>query len=100
MSNGMEAKELELDGRKYKAYISPDEQNGAYIIIGPPETLMETLGLPEPLATRLHNILYDRGILKYADAVKPRALVGALMDALQIDAQLLAEAYLKLESET
>lgn len=99
MSN-MEAQELVLEGRKYKALVSPDEQQGAFIIIGPPEGLMEELGLQEPFATRLHNILYDRGILSYADAVKPKALLGALQDAYNIDIQKIVEEFHNFEKVT
>jgi hypothetical protein len=82
-------------GRLYKAYQDGD----VLITIGPPEGLVDSLGLPEPFATTLHNILYNRGIFTYADASKPRALVGALQEALSLDSQRLAEAFSKFEKE-
>lgn len=97
----MEVQEIVLEGRKYKALVSPDEQQGAYIIIGPPEGITDSLNLPEPFATRLHNILYDRGILSAKDASKkPREIQGALQDALMVDVQKLVEEFFKYDKET
>lgn len=96
----MKQQELELKGRKYKALVSPDEQEGAYVIEGPPEGLVDELGLPEPQATRLHNILYERGILTAKDASKPNAILGALQEALQVDAQKIVETFFRYETET
>ena len=80
-------------GRKYSAF-----QNGEqYIIKGPPEGLVDSLGLPEPLATNLHNTLYARGVLSLADAMRGANVVGALQEALQLDAQRITEAYFKFE---
>lgn len=95
----MEIKEIILDGRKYKAYVSPDEQEGAFIIIGPPEFLVDSLKLPKPFSTKLHNILYDRGIFKYEDACKKNVLVGVLQELYSVDAQVLLEEFLNYERE-
>lgn len=84
-----------VTGRLYKAL-----QDGDSVIpIGPPEGLVDALELPEPFATTLHNILYARGILTYADATKPKALIGALQEALTLDAQKLAEVFSRFEKE-
>lgn len=96
----MEAKEIELNGRKYKALVSPDEQQGAYVVLGPPEGLVDELGLSEPLATRLHNILYERGILTAKDATQRNAVLGALQEALQVDAQKIVETFFRFSTET
>ena len=97
----MEAKEIEIDGRKYMAFVSPDEQNGAYVVIGPPDGLMESLGVPEPFATTLHNILFDRKLFTYKDIVANQKIaVGALQEALNIDAQKLVQAYFTFGTET
>lgn len=93
----MELQEIVQYGRKYKAYVSPDEQAGAFVVVGPPEGLVDALGLPEPFATNLHNILYERSIFTYGDAAKKNAILGALQAALQIDAQKLTEEFLKYE---
>ena len=92
-------KEIELNGRKYLAHVSPDEQQGAFVIVGPPEGLVDELGLPEPLATRLHNILYDRKIFTFRDVSKPNVAQGVLQDALQFDTQKLVEAFSNYEKE-
>ncbi len=97
----MNVQEIELDGRKYRAYVSPDEQQGAYIVVGPPEGLVDALGLPEPFASRLHNCLYARGILTANDArMKPKEIAGALQEALSVDVQLLVEEFFKSNKET
>ena len=82
-------------GRLYKALKDFDK----LIIIGPPEGLVDSLNLPEPFATTLHNILYARGIFTHTDASKPKILLGALQEALSLDVQRLAEAFLKFEKE-
>lgn len=93
----MEVTELVIDGRKYKA-LADKSQNA--IPLGPPEGLVDDLGLPEPFATTLHNVLYARGILSYRDVVaKPRELQGALQEALSLDVQKLTEAYFKYSQE-
>ena len=96
----MEAKEIELEGKKYQAYVASDEPPGAYIIIGPPEGLTEYLELPEPFATTLHNILYSRGLYNYkAITANQKVAIGALQEALAIDVQKLVQAYFHLENE-
>ena len=88
----MERKTITENGRKYEALIQDDMQ----IIIGPPEGLVDELGLPEPLATRLHNILHARGYFSYKNLDKH--LIGALQEALLVDVQTLAEKYSCLNS--
>lgn len=83
-------------GRKYKAYSSGDE----VLIIGPPEGLVDELELPEPFATRLHNIMFARGFISYADVAKANSnLMGALQEALSIDVQRLNEVFFRHEKE-
>lgn len=96
----MEAKAIVLDGRKYMAYVSPDEQSGAHVIIGPPEGLVDAMGLPEPFASNLHNILFDRRLFTYKDiAASQKIAFGVLQEAMAIDVQKLVEAYLNYEKE-
>lgn len=96
----MEAKEIVLDGRKYMAYMSPDEQQGAHVIIGPPEGLVDYLGLPEPFATTLHNTLFARGLYNYkAIAANQKVAVGVLQEVLAMDAQRLVQAFFHFETE-
>ena len=96
----MQPQEVILDGRKYQAYVSPDEQQGAYIIIGPPEGLVDEFGLDSERATKLHNILYDRGIYTYADAIRKGVLAGVLQELFSMDVQLITDAFSRHEQET
>lgn len=95
----MEPQEIEIEGRKYKAYVSPDEQSGAYVVIGPPEGLVDSLGLPVETATRLHNILYTRGIFTFKEASGRNILFGVLQELYELDAQLLLEKFKNFEKE-
>lgn len=81
-----------IGGRKYSALT-----DGTNVIIeGPPEGLVDEIGMTEPTATNLHNALFTRGLFRYEDIVKrPRELQGALQEALQIDIQKLSEAYFR-----
>lgn len=82
-------------GRHYRAFSNGE---GQVIIIGPPESLVDELGLPEPFATNLHNILYARGIYNYAAANKAqKEMVGALQEALQLDSQKLMEMFFRFD---
>ena len=90
----MEITELVIGGRKYRAMT--DGENS--IPIGPPEGLVDDLGLPEPFATALHNKLYERGLFTYRDVVShPKDLQGALQEVLKLDVQRLQEAYFKYQ---
>lgn len=83
-------------GRKYQAIMDGDLR----IILGPPEGMVDELNFPEPFATNLHNVLYDRGLLNYAAVQKnPKSLLGALMEALAIDQQKLTEAFYRFGIE-
>ena len=93
-------KEIVLNGRKYLADVSPDEQEGAFVIIGPPDGLVDDLGLPEPFATNLHNVLYNRRVFTYRDVSKPGVAQGAIQEVLDIDVQRLAEAFANIERES
>jgi hypothetical protein len=94
-------KEIVLSGRKYLAHVSPDDQNNSgYVIIGPPEGIVDELGLPEPFATNLHNVLYNRHIFTYHDIANMRVAFGVLQEALSIDAQRLAETFARFETDS
>lgn len=84
------------NGRKYEVMASGELS----IIIGPPEGLVDMLGLPEPFATRLHNVLHQRGILTYQIAAqRARELQGAYQEALMIGVQELLAAFFQYENE-
>lgn len=83
-------------GRKYQALRDGD----GLIVLGPPEGLVDSLGLPEPFATTLHNILFRRSIFNAAAVSKnPNQLIGALQEAYRLDVQKLTEAYVNYEKE-
>lgn len=85
-----------LNGRLYEAMQDGDQR----MIIGPPEGLVEALNLPEPFATNLHNVLYRRKLFTYKDVTaNHRTLIGALQEALSLDAQILTEAFYNFEKE-
>lgn len=90
-------------GRKYLAIVDdeiPDDQAYLGIPVGPPD-VVDVLGLPEPFATRLHNILFDRELFSLADVQRQRgALQGALQAALRVDIQLLHNAYVEISKGT
>lgn len=96
----MNVAEVILDGRKYRAYVSNETTSGTHVIIGPPEFLVDSLGLPLETATRLHNILYDRGIMKYEDAAKRGVLPGVMQELFALDAQLLLEKFNEFQKES
>jgi hypothetical protein len=84
------------NGRKYEVMASGELS----IIIGPPEGLVDMLGLPEPFATRLHNILHQRGILNYQIAAqRAKELQGAYQEALLVETQALLAAFFQYEKE-
>lgn len=95
----MDKKEIEINERKYLALVSPDEQQGAFVVIGPPEGLVDELGIPEPQATRLHNILYDRKIFKFQDVARPNVAIGVIQELYAVDAQKLVEMFMNFEKE-
>lgn len=96
----MQEKEIILFGRKYIAKFSPeDDTPGAYVIVGPPEGLVDDLGYSEPFATTLHNILYDRRLFTYEDISKKGAAVGAIQEAVQAEAYRLVEAFAQVHRE-
>lgn len=92
----MTRKTVTIKNRNYEAWVEGKQK----IIIGPPEDLVDDLGFPEPFATRLHNILHARGFLNYSDVSKrSKELIGALQEALLVDAQLLAQKYFEMSQE-
>lgn len=87
--------DMERDGRKYKAIVpeGSDPTTWKYgVVVGPPE--LSALGLPPEQEVRLHNELYNRGLITGNDVRRNMSsVVGALMAALHVDAQLIAQAY-------
>lgn len=89
-------------GRKFRVELPEgvlDEDAQLGVPIGPPD-VVDVLELPEPVATRLHNQLFDRQLwgMKELRRNTP-ALEAALKKALRIDVQLLHQAYTEYEKE-
>lgn len=64
----------------------------AGVVLGPPD--LTSLNLTEELTTRLHNELFNRGIIRRSDARRQRPEVhAALMSALRIDADRIVALY-------
>lgn len=83
-------------GRQYEIIAEGELQ----IIVGPPVGLVDTLGLPEPIATNLHNALFRRKLYNYTAINKsPDSLRGALMETLMLDVQRLSEEFFKYENQ-
>ena len=87
-------------GRKYRVLLpddAPDEQAPVGIPVGPPD-VVDDLGLPPETATRLHNALFRHGLWNAAIAAKnANLLMQAVLSTFKIDAQVLQEAFYKLE---
>jgi len=85
-------------GRKYKMRLpegANDKDAHMGILIGPPE-VVDYLGYPEPLATRIHNLLFDRGLFTVEDVRKqPQSLQSVLRAAFQVDIHILHDAFVK-----
>jgi len=89
-----------VDRATERKYMVLRDERGNDIVIGPPEGLVDSLKLPEPFATTLHNVLYARGLYNSAEVAKnPRVLIGALQEAMNLDVQRLTEAFLNYEKE-
>lgn len=87
----------DAQGRLYEALQS---EGGAIIIKGPPEGLVDSLGLPEPFATNLHNAMYHRRLYNWAAVQKSgNSLNGALQEAYRLDIQRLMDAIYRFETE-
>ena len=82
-------------GRHYKVLVpdgAPIDTWSRGIVIGPPDT--DSLGLSEEVSTRLHNELFNRGIITAADANTRRLDVqSALQYAMRVDAQSIINLY-------
>ena len=83
-------------GRKYRTKLpdeAPMEEAPMGMPVGPPD-VVDYIGLPEPLATRLHNLLHERELFTIDDVRKrPRVLFGVLQSALKVDVNILMEGY-------
>lgn len=95
-----------IDGRKYKVIRSTESISpGAYITVGPPEGIVDSfwtsrgLPVPEPFATNLHNILFERGLFTFRDIAARGVAAGVIQEAVQMDAQILVDMFKQFEME-
>lgn len=82
-------------GRKTRVLLpddAPDSNAPMGIVIGPPD--LSSLKLPKEIEIRLHNNLYDRGILTKEQAVSRRLEVfAAWQHALRVDVGAIVDLY-------
>jgi hypothetical protein len=87
-------------GRNFRVMLpddAPDDEAPMGIPIGPPD-VVDHLGLPEPLATRLHNLLHERGLFDVRTLRKRgNVLQGVWQTALRVDVNRLHQAFLESE---
>lgn len=87
-------------GRQYRVLLPagvPESEIDKGIPVGPPD-VVDSLGLPEPLATRIHNKLFEKQIWNATEARKqPNVLQGILRSALMLDVHRLMEAFVDLD---
>lgn len=83
-------------GRKYLVKLPEgmgDDEAELGIPVGPPD-IVDALSLPDEIATRLHNELFNRKLFDLDTVTKnPRALSAALQAAYRLDVQTLHEAF-------
>lgn len=89
-------------GRKYRARLPdgvPDSEAPKGVPVGPPD-IVDFLEWPEPLATRLHNALFDHELWDVHVVRKnPKLLFGMLQRVLKVDVAILMEAFRNLETD-
>jgi hypothetical protein len=94
---------MDQRGRMYRSVIpdgAPDSEAPLGMILGPPD-VADYVGLPEPIATRLHNILHKKGLFSMKEVKRDsNALFSALQLALRVDVHMLMDAYVKAGIET
>lgn len=82
-------------GRKWLVLLpdgAPDSDARMGVPVGPPP--LEALGLPEEIEVRLHNQLFDRGLIRRRDLRRRmQDVVGALQAALRVSANRIAALY-------
>jgi uncharacterized membrane protein len=90
-------------GRKYLVLVENNESDEMLqygIKVGPPEDIVDELGLPEDKATELHNQLYNRKLWSMKEVNRnPKAIFAALQAVFRVNQQMIVNAYLKYEQE-
>jgi len=99
----IEVEYMDDRGRKFAVKVDNAEAEEMYkygIPVGPPD-IVDGLGLPEEIATRLHNELFQRKLWTEKDVSRnPKAVFAALQAALRVNQQKIMTAYHDYEKET
>lgn len=86
---------IDRQGRKTVRTVpdaAPEATWAGGVIIGPPD--LSELELSQEVTTRLHNELYNRGIIRRGDARARRPEVhAALMAALRVDSERIIQLF-------
>lgn len=88
------------DGRRWTVLVPPGREADASmgIVVGPPD--LGALGLPAPVALRLHNELQGRGLLNSSDLRgKQPDIFAALQAAYRVDVAAVLNLYARAEQE-
>lgn len=90
----MKQVKTEIDGKKYVVLVEDDEEDYSRgLVIGPPDALYK-LDLPPDLETRLHNELFNRGLITRRDVMKrPNEVFAAWQSACSADVQSIVSCY-------
>ena len=88
------------EGRRRAVWLPdgvPESDASMGLPLGPPD--LRSLGLPIEAETRLHNQLFDRGLLRARDVLKRRQEVfAALQAAFRVDTERIVTLYLESEA--
>ena len=90
-------------GRKYSVRLpdsAPDSDAEKGIPLGPPD-VVDSLGLPEPMATEIHNKLFEYKLFSAKDVSRrPGVLHSIIQSTLKLDVARVMEAYRNLDRDT
>lgn len=85
----------DTDGRKWQRLLpdsAPDSDARKGVPLGPPS--LEPLNLEHDFEVRLHNALFNRGLITADDVrLRPNEVAAALMSALRLDTQTIQALY-------
>lgn len=89
-------------GRKYSVRLpdgAPDSEAEKGIPVGPPD-VVDYLGLPEPMATEIHNKLFDYKLFSAKDVARnPTQLHSIIQSTLKLCVARVMDAYRNLDRD-
>jgi hypothetical protein len=72
--------------------VGHEQEASIGIVVGPPDT--SSLGLPDSIDIKLHNELFNRGLLTWNDVrLRPQEVLSALQSVLKIDSSKIMALY-------